>query len=1179
LRRLPIRTKLAVALAVPLLALIAVTVLEVVKTSGEVGDISEQTELAKSAIGPSGIITALQNERTWLAVELIGSQGAVTVPVEGYDETRSQTDAAIAAFRDDIERRDGTVAEVFQEPLAGLEVLADIRSDIDASTQPRDPGNMGFAGEIFDRYTDLIAPFFSATTRISLAVDDPTLRQGAELADAVAREVETMSLLLRTMIVEGSEPSGIDESPEIAQLASLDSDFQHYGEVLGNATGPYARLAADHFPTDLVESTNEQVAAALSTGRIDLPTVLASVNVPRDESFVGYQDHLHDLINQRADDLQSAAEARRIWFGVMAVLALGVAVMLTWLVSRSITRPLRSLTKQAKEMAEHRLPDAVLDILETPLGDDVDVPQIAPVSVRTRDEVSDVADALNTVQDSALDLAVEQAVLRRNIADSFVNLGRRNQNLLGRQLDFITELESNETDPDTLASLFRLDHLATRMRRNAESLLVLAGIEPPRKWAAPVRLTDVIRAALGEVEDYQRVTIRGVEPATILGSAAADLAHLIAEFMENALTFSPPDQKVEVRGRHNHDGGYSLAVIDAGFGMPAADIAQANRRLSGTESFTIAPSKYLGHYVAGNLAARHGIHLQLDNAPGQGITASIDLPPGLLTSEAPSGDPITDPHGNRAIAARVAEAAQAARGEVSGGGVVAGGGVAAGAGGGAGGGGGGERAPSPAWGIGPAGGAGQVPGSGAGGLGGPGRSGGPGGLGVPGGPGTGAPPAEPMRTPSGLVKRSSRGEPAANRPAATVPSGDLLAALSGHTSRLGSQSPSAPPIPGGGASGGAGSPGRPALPTRQGAGAGSGPGGGTAGVPSLPSRRGGSTGPGSWPPGQAAPGTGTSDRPALPTRPGGGTDPDWHPGDAAAGTGTSDRPALPSRQGGGTGPGSWPPGQAAPGTGTSDRPALPSRQGGGTGPGSWPPGDSPPGEPEIAARAGRFTPTAPGEPAPAAFTPQPSAPAGGSPFTPAGPTGPSSPGGPARPDAPGSPGSPADPGSRGPAGPGRQGGPGAPGGSSVPGGIGEPGGSGLPGRGGGLGGGGERQSEPAWAFLTSGSTPAVGSRPRPAERLSPPPGPGLDPNSGGTTSSGLTRRVRGAQMPSTQPLSLRRGDRGRAEQAPAPGAAAPPQPGGNGPNDVYGFLSNFTAGVQRGLDEARRGADGPHDDR
>src|SRR5690606_201055 len=204
----------------------------------------------------------------------------------------------------------------------------------------------------------------------------------------------------------------------------------------------------------------------------------------------------------------------------------------------------------------------------------------------------------------------------------------------GRQLDFITELEANETDPDTLANLFRLDHLATRMRRNAESLLVLAGVEPPRKWAAPVRLTDVIRAALGEVEDYQRVTVRGVEPATVQGSAAADLAHLLAELIENALVFSPPDQAVDIRGRNRPDGGYTLAIIDSGLGMAPEDIAAANRRLAGPGSFPSAPSNHLSPYVAGSLAARHGIHVRLDNSPGSGITATVDLPPTLLSGEA-----------------------------------------------------------------------------------------------------------------------------------------------------------------------------------------------------------------------------------------------------------------------------------------------------------------------------------------------------------------------------------------------------------------------------------------------------------------------------------------------------------------------------------------------------------------
>ncbi|HEX8803763.1 MAG TPA: nitrate- and nitrite sensing domain-containing protein, partial [Acidimicrobiales bacterium] len=645
MRRVPIRMKLAGALMVPLLALGVVTLLEVLKASHEVDDIRSQTDLARAAIGPSGLITTLQNERTWPAVELVGFDEAVTVQVHGYEETRAQTDAAIAEFRDTIENGNETVADIFRAPLEGLtEKLEDIRSDIDANDAPRTMDNIGFGMGVFDRYTDLIEPFFDATTRISLAVDDTELRQGTELADTVARQLEVLPLLMNATInYSVLSPNGLDRPEEITEVSMLQEQFRQYAHEMASATGPYADIAAEKYPRELTDSINAQVDRAVATSRADLDDLLAAADIPLDQGYQAYQQVVHDAVNARADELNDAAEQRRLWFGGLALLALTGAALLTWLVSRSITRPLRSLTRQAKDMADERLPDAVLDILETPLGDDVKVPEVAEVKVKTRDEVADVADALNTVQDSALDLAVEQAVLRRNIADSFVNLGRRNQNLLGRQLDFITELESNETDPDTLASLFRLDHLATRMRRNAESLLVLAGIDPPRKWAAPVRMTDVIRAALGEVEDYQRVTVRGVEPATVLGSAAADLAHLVAEFLENALTFSPPDQSVEIRGSVRPDGSYSLAVIDTGFGMATHDIVQANTRLAGAESFTIAPSKYLGHYVAGNLAARHGIALELSDTPGSGVTASIMLPPTLLTADTTPDRPITRP--------------------------------------------------------------------------------------------------------------------------------------------------------------------------------------------------------------------------------------------------------------------------------------------------------------------------------------------------------------------------------------------------------------------------------------------------------------------------------------------------------------------------------------------------------
>jgi anti-sigma regulatory factor (Ser/Thr protein kinase)/HAMP domain-containing protein len=649
---------LASALAVPLVALVSFTMLEVVQTSDERGDTHEQTDLARGSIGPTGLLISLQNERTWPSIEILEFEDRVTAPVPSYEDTRAQTDAARASFEELLEGRVDAVQDTFRPALDGLDGLDELRAEIDAFNGGGEHSTREivlFGYEVFDRYTEMISPFFDASTRIARAVADPELRQGAELADAVARQIETTSSLMYSLIANALlTPEGVDLPGEITELSVLRSDLRNQAAIMRGAHGAYEQIARQRYPEDLLSGLDAQVELAISTHRIHLETMLETVNVPTDDGLFGYQDAVHGIVNQRADQLNDQAASRQLRFGMLALVALLLAAGLTWLVSRSITGPLRSLTRQAKEMADRRLPDAVRDVLEMPLGDNVRVPEIAPVTVFTRDEVVDVAEALNTVQDSALDLAVEQAVLRRNIADSFVNLGRRNQNLLGRQLDFITELESREADADALGSLFQLDHLATRMRRNAESLLVLAGVEPPRKWTAPVRLADVIRSALGEVEDYQRVVVRGLEPVTVVGIAAADLTHLIAELVENALSFSPTDKQVDVRGRRREDtGGYSVTVIDHGFGMTPGEILQANRRLAGDESFTVAPSKYLGHYVAGNLARRLNVHIHLDQTPGGGITVTVELPPGLLEGGV-EDEPSTPPNAVPSIAARAA---------------------------------------------------------------------------------------------------------------------------------------------------------------------------------------------------------------------------------------------------------------------------------------------------------------------------------------------------------------------------------------------------------------------------------------------------------------------------------------------------------------------------------------------
>jgi signal transduction histidine kinase len=641
--RISIRAKLAASLSVPLIGLLSFSAIEVRRAASDAGEVRSETDLATAATGPAGIINRLQDERNWASVELTGLEDSYQVPVAGYDETRSVTDEAIRAFRDEVESKGGATEATFRDALRALDGLDDTRRDIDGFSAARSIDNMPFSTEIYDRYSDLIHLLLDANAHIPVQVRDAQLRQGTELASVATEQTDLMADVSRQTTVAGiMSPNGIDTSEEITGIATLLSRFNTNNEQIRNVSDPYAAIVREDFPQALAEGLNQNVEDAIGSRTIaNVDAFMDGITPTPGEGYWAIRDKTIEALDDRADSLNARATTRQRVFTLLALAALALAATMTWLVARSITRPLRSLTRQAKDMAEHRLPTAVREILETPLGQDVTVPHVLPVAVKSRDEVTDVTEALNTVQESALDLAVEQAVLRRNIADSIVNLGRRNQNLLGRQLDFITELERNEADPDTLASLFRLDHLATRMRRNAESLLVLAGVEPPRTWAANVRMSDVIRAALGEVEDYQRVRLEAVEPAMVVGSATADLAHLLAELLENALTFSPPDAYVTVRGGWHSGTRFRLAVVDRGLGMAPAALELANRRLAGAESFTVAPSRYLGHYVAGNLAARHGIGIRLEPGRTQGTVATVDLPPELVTAveQAPVPEP------------------------------------------------------------------------------------------------------------------------------------------------------------------------------------------------------------------------------------------------------------------------------------------------------------------------------------------------------------------------------------------------------------------------------------------------------------------------------------------------------------------------------------------------------------
>jgi signal transduction histidine kinase len=319
---------------------------------------------------------------------------------------------------------------------------------------------------------------------------------------------------------------------------------------------------------------------------------------------------------------------------VLKAILLAAAVLLAGLgvlalrVRRSIVGPIKRLSERARKVARDELPTVVRSVQRMEEG--AAAPEIAPFVIDSQDELAELAESFTSVQGAAVTMAVEQATARRVVSANLINVARRNQSLLERTLRYITELERNERDPDALEQLFQLDHLTTRMRRQAQSLLVLAGAHPNKLWSAPIDAGDIVRIALSQVEDYAKVTIGDNGNAKIAGASASDIAHLLAELIDNATAFSPPGAEIKVLGRTSANG-HMFAVIDYGIGLSQAELVAANSRLLEVTDFDREASRTLGLQVVARLAARQGIAVRFaDTAGGMGVTAIVELPKALL---------------------------------------------------------------------------------------------------------------------------------------------------------------------------------------------------------------------------------------------------------------------------------------------------------------------------------------------------------------------------------------------------------------------------------------------------------------------------------------------------------------------------------------------------------------------
>ncbi|MEU8570771.1 nitrate- and nitrite sensing domain-containing protein [Streptomyces pathocidini] len=329
-------------------------------------------------------------------------------------------------------------------------------------------------------------------------------------------------------------------------------------------------------------------------------------------------------MEEKARELRSEAQQDALINGAVILLVLGVSLIGAFVVARSMVRSLRRLQDTAQEVSQKRLPELVKQLSESD-PQDVDT-SVESVGVHSRDEIGQVAAAFDDVHREAVRLAAEQALLRGNVNAMFTNLSRRSQGLIQRQLSLISELESREADPDQLSSLFKLDHLATRMRRNGENLLVLAGEEPGRRWTRPVPLVDVLRAAASEVEQYERIELSAVPATEVAGRVVNDLVHLLAELLENATSFSSPQTKVKVTGHALPDGRVLVEIHDTGIGLSPEDLAAINERLASPPTVDVSVSRRMGLFVVGRLSLRHGIRIQLRPSDSGGTTALVMLP-------------------------------------------------------------------------------------------------------------------------------------------------------------------------------------------------------------------------------------------------------------------------------------------------------------------------------------------------------------------------------------------------------------------------------------------------------------------------------------------------------------------------------------------------------------------------
>jgi signal transduction histidine kinase len=499
---------------------------------------------------------------------------------------------------------------------------------------------------VVTHYSTMIDQLLAIDDNVALGSGDPTLNNDVRALNLVSLIAEETSQQ-RGLLAYAFAQDGLFDPHVLAALNNaLEEQTANIAEYDRVATPQQVALYNSSVSGGLVDFASNYEAQAIQIGDENRPLDVSSTTYAEwygamSTGTIGgidaVQQSLVATTIARASALRRQAIITASIVGAAVLIVLLLALLLTTVVGRSMVRPLRRLRSGALEVAGVRLPETVRRMSDS---DGVSVPlDVEPIDVDSLDEIGEVARAFDQVHREALRLAANEAALRGNVNAMFVNLSRRSQSLVERQIRLIDDLEQGEQDPDRLASLFQMDHLATRMRRNSENLLVLAGHDASRRWNQPVALVDVLRAAVSEIEQYERVTLNVQPGIAVRGHAVNDVVHLLAELAENATSFSSAETPVAVAGHLLTSGGVLLDITDQGVGMGAEEMAHANWRLDNPPVVDVAVSRRMGLFVVARLAARHGIRVRLRPAQAGGLTALVWLPDEVVSHETTAGSP------------------------------------------------------------------------------------------------------------------------------------------------------------------------------------------------------------------------------------------------------------------------------------------------------------------------------------------------------------------------------------------------------------------------------------------------------------------------------------------------------------------------------------------------------------